>query len=83
MVNFILENDPYENPDNLKKIVEHGRMMGGFTHICSFFGKFKNNVSFCDGINFFSLDPKEFQHVLQFYYIHVNNAAIKKARISL
>ena len=59
VVNFILENDPSDTEDSLKKIVEDGRLKGGYTHICSFFGKFKtNNVNFTDGINYFVFDKK-------------------------
>ena len=84
MVNLIVNEDNYDDEDGMRKIVEDGRVKGGFNHICSFFGQYKTNtVSFTDGINFFSIENKTITNVLQFYYIHINNAAIKKARMTL
>ena len=68
----------------MRKMVEEGRKEGGFSHICSFFGKYKtSSVNFTDGINFFVFDSKDFPRVLQFYYTHINNAAIKNSRVTL
>jgi hypothetical protein len=65
-------------------MVQAGRRDGGFTHICSFFGNFKSNsISFCEGVNFISWEEEGLPNLLQFYWTHINNASIKKAKITL